>query len=289
MSSTNDRADQPAQADQPAPADQAAPADRSPAPPAPSVGAEPGHRLPTQRDEPNPEVRTATIPMFGPASLKMQLPNILTGARLVMTIAFIALGSLYAYDRAPIWMVYVSLGLFVLAAATDWLDGYLARKWGAVSIFGRVMDPLADKLLVLSAFILLAGPGFAGEVVAAGDGGAVGEGAGSVRRQMSGTLPWMAALILARELLVTSLRGVCESRGIDFSASMTGKLKMVAQSGAVPLILLLVAIADAAPAGSETPETLATVNLVVALLVTAITAASAWPYLTRAYSGLRDA
>jgi phosphatidylglycerophosphate synthase len=143
---------------------------------------------------------------------------------------------------------------------------------------------------------LLAGPAFAASITepAIIDAGADTRDASDAAArtvQVTGVYPWMAALILARELLITSLRGVCEARGVDFSASLTGKLKMIAQSISVPLILVLVAIAASAAATGEidTVERLALVNLIIAMLVTAVTAASAVPYLTRAYAGLTGA
>ena len=118
--------------------------------------------------------------------------------------------------------------LFIAAALTDALDGYYARKWQAESKFGRIMDPFCDKVLVIGAFVFLAGPGFA-----AGSG-----------EQASGIYPWMAVLVIARELLVTGIRGEMEGSGHQFGANLWGKLKMVLQSVAVPAVLLIVLIQD---------------------------------------------
>jgi CDP-diacylglycerol--glycerol-3-phosphate 3-phosphatidyltransferase len=154
--------------------------------------------------------------------------------------------------------------IFIIAAATDALDGHLARRWNAISQFGRVMDPFADKILVVGAFVILAGPAF---LWASPD---------STPRQASGIAPWMAVLVLARELLVTSLRAVLESQGRDFSATTSGKLKMVAQSFAVPAILLLCALAD--PFHSSTRAAI----LTIAYATVAITLVSGVPYVRRA-------
>jgi CDP-diacylglycerol--glycerol-3-phosphate 3-phosphatidyltransferase len=98
---------------------------------------------------------------------------------------------------------------FVVAASTDWIDGRLARRMGLVSQIGRVMDPLADKIVVCGAFIFLcAEPG-------------------------SQILPWMAVVVVGRELVVTVIRSFLEQHGKDFSANMPGKLKMVFQCFAV--------------------------------------------------------
>jgi len=110
-----------------------------------------------------------------------------------------------------------------VAASTDWVDGWWARRFGQVSRVGRIFDPLVDKVIVCGAFILLAAPG-----------------AGSAIR------PWMAVVVVVRELLVTAIRAEMERTGHDFSAAFSGKLKMVLQCAAIALELL----ARAAP-GTE--------------------------------------
>ncbi|MEM9064392.1 MAG: CDP-diacylglycerol--glycerol-3-phosphate 3-phosphatidyltransferase [Planctomycetota bacterium] len=199
---------------------------------------------------------------------KAKTPNALTIMRLVFSTAFVLLLSL---SEPTDTIMLVAAALFVLAAITDALDGHLARKWNAISRFGRVMDPFADKILVLGAFILLAGPAFAGLDSEA------------VAYQRSGVEPWMVVVILARELLITSLRGVLEAEGIDFSATLSGKLKMVGQSVAIPLILLILAVAPSAPG-----EAGRGVILALAWGTTLVTAFSALPYLARAASASRD-
>ena len=94
--------------------------------------------------------------------------------------------------------------MFVVAAGTDWLDGYWARKYGQVTNLGRILDPFVDKIIICGTFIFLA---------------AVPD---------SGVQAWMAVVIVGRELLVTALRSYLEGEGADFSASMSGKLKMAA-------------------------------------------------------------
>ena len=158
-----------------------------------------------------------------PTPFQRSLPNALTMSRVVMTVAFVAVLSVYRFPDVNAWALPTALVLFVVAALTDAADGYLARKWNAISVFGRIVDPLADKVLVLGAFIMLAGPGF----MAANFG------------MISGVATWMVVVILSRELLVTTMRGALEGRGIDFSAVWSGKLKMIAQSIGVPLIIML--------------------------------------------------
>jgi len=197
------------------------------------------------------------------------VPNALTLARLVLAGAFIAVLSVYRYPATNSWALHVGIDLFIIAAVTDALDGFLARRWNAVSVFGRVMDPFADKLLVLGAFVVMAGPQFW-----AADAG----------RQSTGVLPWMAVVILGRELLVTSIRGVMEGMGVDFSASWTGKAKMIVQSVAVPAILLLVILATS---GALEAGRAMMINSVIAYVVTIVTVISAVPYVTRAMSAVR--
>lgn len=215
--------------------------------------------------------QTVPIPLFGPPGLKGKLPNLLTGVRLLFAAAFFALLAWFSTDaqseRAGILML--ALVLFVIAAATDFLDGYLARKWNAVSVFGRVMDPFADKILILGAFVMLAGPNFQ-----LADG-----------PMLSGVAPWMVVVIIARELLITSLRGLCESRGVNFSASQAGKIKMVAQSISVPAILLLAWLVAREDAITPDDWRIAAAFW-IALAATLLTALSAIPYLTKGFKAL---
>ncbi|MFG0242099.1 MAG: CDP-alcohol phosphatidyltransferase family protein [Phycisphaerales bacterium JB054] len=196
------------------------------------------------------------------------LPNALVWARLVLAGVFVWLVS--AKPLASDAALVAATAIFILAAITDWLDGKLARAWNCVSRFGRIMDSFADKILVLGAFVCLAGPTFASEVPSP-DGGAL------IRYQASGVYPWMAVLILGRELLITSLRGLIEGEGGDFSAIWAGKWKMIAQSIAIPLILLVLAFAPWRPG---TPGRW--VIDITAWTTLLITVASAIPYIQRA-------
>lgn len=107
---------------------------------------------------------------------------------------------------------YVSAGIFVIAAATDALDGYIARKHNLVTNFGKLMDPLADKLLVVSALVCLV--------------------------QLGDIQAWIVIVILAREFTITALRSVAASEGIVIAAGNSGKLKTVFQMVAITAILL---------------------------------------------------
>lgn len=128
----------------------------------------------------------------------MNLPNLITLSRLVLTAVFIA-ATTYGTREAHWW----ALGSFVLAAVSDWLDGYLARKMNLVTALGKLMDPLADKILVAAAFVFLSS---------------------------SQLCPvWVTSLILAREFLVTGLRQLAVEAGIVLPADRLGKWKTTFQ------------------------------------------------------------
>ena len=210
---------------------------------------------------------------------RSKLPNALTLSRVALAAAFFAVLSLrtglHASSGPPDpWLIAAAI-IFILAALTDALDGYLARRWGVVSTFGRIMDPFADKVLVLGAFVYLAGPGFLETVQIDGR---------AVRLQVSGVAAWMAVAVIARELLVTSIRAVFESGGIDFSAGWAGKAKMILQSLAIPLILLILALTEPTPGTFWRPLIDALVWLTVL-----VTLWSGVPYIRRAVAGLRSA
>ena len=193
------------------------------------------------------------------AGWKLHTPNAFVWLRLVLAGIFFALLSRWDPESSsrPDSMLLIAAGLFVVAALTDAADGYLARKWNAITRFGRVMDPFADKILILGALVLLAGPVF--------------EQAGT---PLGGFTGWMVIIIIARELLVTSLRGLAESSGIDASANWSGKAKMVLQSVAIPMILLALALLET--------DTAQQINAVLAWATTIVTAVSAWSYIARA-------
>lgn len=159
--------------------------------------------------------------------MKINLPNQITLGRLGLAIIFFTMLSLYSqqdYTRQW-WMLDVAFVLFIVAALTDILDGYLARKHNLVTPLGRILDPLVDKVLVCGAFILFTGPGF---VDATG-------------RNVTEVKAWMVVIIVGRELLVTGIRGFNESIGREFPASIHGKIKMWVQSIAAPTVLLVIA------------------------------------------------
>jgi CDP-diacylglycerol--glycerol-3-phosphate 3-phosphatidyltransferase len=135
------------------------------------------------------------------------LPNQLTTLRLVLSFV------LFGLIAAGWWRS--AIVVFAAAAVSDWLDGYFARRDGLVSSFGRMYDPLVDKVLVSGAFIFLLP--FAGANLA----------------------PWMVTVLVAREFLVTGIRGYLEEIGVSFGADRWGKLKMVLQCAALLWLFVL--------------------------------------------------
>ena len=135
----------------------------------------------------------------------LNVPNQLTVLRLLLSLVLFVLIALEYY--------LTGMAVFIVAASTDWLDGYWARKYGQVTNLGRILDPFVDKIIVCGTFIFLAAV------------------------PHSGVQAWMAVLIVGRELLVTALRSYLEGEGADFSAVMSGKLKMAVQCVAAAISL----------------------------------------------------
>ena len=110
------------------------------------------------------------------------------------------------------WLDYVAAFLFVLASATDFFDGYIARTFDQITVLGAILDPLADKMLTLAGFLGL--------------------------MMLDRASPWAIYLILTRELFITGLRVSAMSQGMDISASWMGKVKTVAQMIAIGFLLM---------------------------------------------------
>ena len=146
----------------------------------------------------------------------MNLPNQLTVARLLLSFVFVALLSI---DGLP-YGGTAALIVFSIAAFTDFLDGYLARKHSLITNFGKLMDPLADKILMCAGFVMLCEQGF---------------------------FPaWIVVVILAREFLVTGLRLVASAAGIVLAAENLGKYKTTFQIIAVIYFLVVMAAREPA-------------------------------------------
>jgi len=147
----------------------------------------------------------------------MNIPNTLTILRIFLAIVVFVMIGFARYDLAILF--------FVLAILTDALDGWWARRFKQITVFGRIMDPFADKFLICGVFIcLITIPELTSD-----------------RSGYPAWLmlqAWMVIVIIGRELLITTLRSFVENAGGDFSAKWLGKLKMVIQCAAVILALL---------------------------------------------------
>ncbi|MBT6049481.1 MAG: CDP-diacylglycerol--glycerol-3-phosphate 3-phosphatidyltransferase, partial [Candidatus Scalindua sp.] len=131
-------------------------------------------------------------------SVIFNIPNRITLSRLFLAIVFFVLLTYRHFN--------ISFVIFLVAAATDWLDGYLARKWELSTDLGRLVDPFVDKVIICGTFIIFVN--VADDIIA----------------------PWMVITIVAREFLVSSIRGFSESKGIKFASNIWGKTKMFIQS-----------------------------------------------------------
>lgn len=136
-----------------------------------------------------------------------KLPNWLTVARMILVPFFLAC----YYIQMPGWNYYAA-GIFIAASLTDMLDGMIARKYHCVSNFGKLMDPIADKILFVSALLILLEWGKVGTLV--------------------------CIILIAREFLISGFRILAASEGVVIAAGMVGKIKTVVQLVGISLVLL---------------------------------------------------
>ena len=186
----------------------------------------------------------------------LNLPNTITLSRLLLAIVLFAMIDIEGY-----WIA--SAILFVVAASTDALDGYFARKYGQVTTLGRILDPFVDKIIVCGAFIFL------------------------LEKKVdfnSGVNAWMVIIVIGREMFVSTLRGFMEQQGLDFSANWAGKCKMVLQCVAVTASLLSLSphVIDAFPDFARLRD-------IILWVAVAVTAWSGIQYIWRGAKLLRDA
>jgi CDP-diacylglycerol--glycerol-3-phosphate 3-phosphatidyltransferase len=152
----------------------------------------------------------------------VNIPNTITMARLLLTVLVFVCLEVAAVTGVDSALVWIAFALFMVAAVTDFLDGYLARKWNLVTAFGRIADPFADKILIAGTLITLLQFPAATSVLTT----------------------WYVVVVVAREFLVTAIRGFVEATGQAFPADRLGKWKMVSQCWTVAALLSLVAGAD---------------------------------------------
>ncbi len=146
----------------------------------------------------------------------INIPNILAFIRLLLApIMFMLLVNQDAtifQGIHPSWLNYAAAFIFVVASATDFFDGYIARTFNQITTMGKILDPLADKMLTLAGFLGL--------------------------MMLGSASAWAIYLIITRELFITGLRVSAVSEGIDISASWMGKVKTVAQMIAIGFLLM---------------------------------------------------
>ena len=179
----------------------------------------------------------------------MTLPNLPNGLTL-SRIFLVPILVVVLLTRTERWEL-IGAAIFAVAALTDWLDGYLARKLNLGSTLGRNLDPLVDKVVVCGAYIFL------------------------LHHDESGLTPWMIVIVVSRELIITGLRSFLENLGANFGAEWLGKIKMVLQCAA--LFAIFLALYDA-----NIVFTWARDILVWAMLVA--TALSGLQYLWKAFA-----
>ncbi|MCE5278485.1 MAG: CDP-alcohol phosphatidyltransferase family protein [Planctomycetaceae bacterium] len=198
--------------------------------------------------------------------MNWKLPNQLTLGRIVLAGVFFVLLGIYEQGWSPgPALLRAAFVLYIVAGITDVLDGYLARRMNLTSAFGRIADPFVDKVLVVGAFAMLAGSNYAmrPDLYAAIPSSAALDIAGVMKVQFSsygatafreadmprwlhggmasGVQAWMVVVILAREFIVSAVRGYSESCGVKFPATYAGKIKMLVQSVAICVVLIQLA------------------------------------------------
>ncbi len=153
---------------------------------------------------------------FAIVDVGMNLPNLLTLLRIffvpLLVAALVQENLSVSFGDLILTNEFLALAIFLVAAATDLLDGYLARRWMQVTTVGTLLDPIADKLLISAALIALV--------------------------QVHVVTAWMAILIIAREFAVSGLRAIAAAEGYTIKASELGKTKMISQVAAVSLVML---------------------------------------------------
>lgn len=186
------------------------------------------------------------------------IPNILTMGRLVLTIIFLVMILLapryYADGEIPFpGFLDVAFILFVIAGLTDIADGIAARRLNVTSKFGRMIDPLADKILVCGAFICFA---------------LIGQPKlFDLSPGVLMAIHWfVAGILIAREVFVTVLRHIAESRGVNFAATASGKIKMFLQSFAIGTVIIKMAHVQTAAWGYWFTTVVFTLMLVVTVI-----------------------
>jgi cardiolipin synthase len=149
-----------------------------------------------------------------PLKHSFALPNLLTYSRIAAVPIVVACMYTQSISDGPLWLRWVALAVFIIAAITDFFDGYYARMWNQQSAFGRMLDPIADKLLVASCLLMLAADG-----------------------TIKGWSLWAAIVILCREILVSGLREYLAALHVRVPVTQLAKWKTAVQLVAVGFLI----------------------------------------------------
>lgn len=195
----------------------------------------------------------------------MNLPNRLTIVRIifipVMLLFMIPIGEGAWAEFVSGWGMLIALVMFSAASITDYMDGSIARKRGLITTFGKLMDPIADKLLVLSALIAFVQLG-----------------------RIHSIIP---IVIMAREFLVTGLRVLAATQGADIAAIRSGKLKTVTQIVAI-ILLFVEAVLKGLTNWTGVANIVNLIANIAVVLAVLLTIYSGWEYLSRGKAWLAD-
>ncbi|MCX2696082.1 MULTISPECIES: CDP-diacylglycerol--glycerol-3-phosphate 3-phosphatidyltransferase [Ochrobactrum] len=188
----------------------------------------------------------------------LSLPNILTYARIIavplVVLCFFVEGSLQSSDTSR----WTALAIFAIASITDFFDGYLARIWQQTSTIGRMLDPIADKLLVSACLLLLAADG-----------------------TIAGWTLWAAIIILCREILVSGLREYLAELKVSVPVSKLAKWKTTAQMVALAFLL-------AGPAGEKILPYTTEIGIVLLWISAILTLYTGWDYFRAGLKHVMD-
>ncbi|MGA2265894.1 MAG: CDP-alcohol phosphatidyltransferase family protein [Phycisphaerae bacterium] len=204
--------------------------------------------------------------------MNWNIPNRLTVGRIVLAMAFFVLLGLYEHNTAwGRWVLNAAFVIYIIAGITDVLDGWLARRLKVESAFGRISDPFVDKVLVVGAFAMLTGSNF---LLGSADHLEHSLPTWVTGHMASAVQAWMVVAILAREFVISAVRGYSESRGVQFAATSAGKVKMFVQSVTICTVLYQLANLPQVPWAVYTKITLV-------WLAAIVTVASALAYVGR--------
>ncbi|MBI5323160.1 CDP-diacylglycerol--glycerol-3-phosphate 3-phosphatidyltransferase [Bradyrhizobium sp.] len=181
-------------------------------------------------------------------SKSFSIPNILTVGRIAAIPVVVGCVYFQSVLEGPLWLRWVALAVFIGAAITDWLDGYYARIWDQQSAFGRMLDPIADKLLVASCLLMLAAD-----------------------NSIHGWTLWAAVVILCREILVSGLREYLAALRVSVPVTKLAKWKTTVQLVAIGFLI-------AGEAGEQLIPATTLIGIVLLWISAIVTIYTGWDY-----------